>query len=306
MIISIGEILCDLIGWKCDSSMKFNVTIGGAPLNVALNLTNLGTDTYFYGVVGNDLFGNFIKSELLKYKSLKRLVKFDNDANTTLAISIKNNSEEDNFQFLRKNGADFKFDKNELYNLLNLSPKIIHFGSLFLSDYECYLLMLEYVKDIKEKNVLCSFDVNYRDDIFNNKHEAKKRYLEFINEMDIVKFSEKEIKYLAGKENLDEAIKYFSFLKVFFITLGSKGSICAYKKQTYFLPSEPSVKVVDSIGAGDSFYSGVLHQLENKDINNLSKDDILNALLLGNRCGAKTVSQVGATGAYKSIEDVME
>ena len=52
MILVIGEILIDLIGEDNNDGIDLTARLGGAPFNVASNLSFLDVPTTFYGVVG--------------------------------------------------------------------------------------------------------------------------------------------------------------------------------------------------------------------------------------------------------------
>jgi sugar/nucleoside kinase (ribokinase family) len=56
MILSIGEILVDMIG---DKENAYRMFIGGAPFNVAVNARQAGAGTGFVGRIGKDVAGRF-------------------------------------------------------------------------------------------------------------------------------------------------------------------------------------------------------------------------------------------------------
>ena len=58
MILSIGEILADLIGEKNDGALTFRVFCGGAPFNLAVNAKQSGATVGFVGRVGNDVIAS--------------------------------------------------------------------------------------------------------------------------------------------------------------------------------------------------------------------------------------------------------
>ena len=55
MIVCIGEILADMIGFNKDGVISFNRYAGGAPFNVACDIKKLQGKAGFVGCVGNDL-----------------------------------------------------------------------------------------------------------------------------------------------------------------------------------------------------------------------------------------------------------
>lgn len=66
MILSIGEILADLIGEKNDGALTFRAFCGGAPFNLAVNAKQSGATVWFVGRVGNDVIGRFVTAEAEK------------------------------------------------------------------------------------------------------------------------------------------------------------------------------------------------------------------------------------------------
>ena len=60
MILSIGEILADVIVGEDNSSLQMEAHLGGAPLNVAVNAARAGADVAFTGRVGRDVIGKFL------------------------------------------------------------------------------------------------------------------------------------------------------------------------------------------------------------------------------------------------------
>ena len=62
------------------------------------------------------------------------------------------------------------------------------------------------------------------------------------------------------------------------------------------------VKVKDTVGAGDSFYSGFLHAYLNLD--DINNQNLNGALEFASACGALTCLKDGAINGYKSEKDV--
>lgn len=307
MILVIGEILIYLIGKDNNDGIDLTARLGGAPFNVASNLSFLDVPTIFYGAVGEDIFGQYILKEAKKSYKLNLNIMKVKDRNTTLATYIKNdNSSEGTFEFIRKNGSDYYFNKNDLTKIDLSKVNLIHFGSLFLSNEFARNNIFNFIDETKSnRKIIFSFDVNYREDIFKGEKDYKNIYLKMIEKMDIVKFTLDEILLLSNKSSLKEALDYFSYLKLIIVTMGKDGSLAYYKGMRLFMEALKNIEVVDSIGAGDSFYSGVISSLYLKDIDNLSDEDLLKALKLGSICASKTLMQKGATFAYKSKKDLI-
>ena len=300
MILVIGEILMDMIGSSAPSSLKVEGKLGGAPLNVASDLSDLGIEATFHGVLGNDIIGNFLKDQLKGHKpNLRFALRTREDRQTTIAFFLKDKGD---FQFLRKLGADYSFEASELLDLPFKEAKIIHFGSLFLSSMEAREKIFLAIGTYKKQGKLISFDVNFRSDIF-GEEDYLAYYEKMISYADIVKFTKEELLMLSGESDMVNALRKYEGKKIVLITDGSKGSYCFYGGKLFFAPSV-AVQPVDTIGCGDSFMAGVLSYLHEKDIDALSDSDVAALLARGNECGKRTCLVQGALHAYESLEDV--
>lgn len=220
------------------------------------------------------------------------------DRETTIAFFLKDKGE---FQFLRKNGADYDFDKETLLSLPYQNAKIIHFGSLFLSDKKARETIFECIKEYKKEGKIISFDVNYRSDIFKDTDDIVSYYKEMISYSDIVKLTKDELVLLTGTEDMNNALKTFDDRKVILITDGENGSYCYLNGKLYHQASE-KVNPIDTIGCGDSFMAGCLSYIHNHSLT--TKENILDMLSRGNECGKRTCLVSGALHGYHSLEDL--
>ena len=95
MILSIGEILADMVGENADGTLTFKAFVGGAPFNVAVNVKKAGANVGFVSRIGKDVIGRFCKAEAEKF-GLDRLdLQEDEKRNTTIAFVSLNDGERD-------------------------------------------------------------------------------------------------------------------------------------------------------------------------------------------------------------------
>ena len=297
MILVIGEILVDRIGKEIDGRLDLTANRGGAALNVASDLANLRKETIFYGVVGKDVLGSFLSDSLKKCPScFHPKVAFRKDKETTIAFYLKDKG---TFQFIRKNAADYDFSLKERKALPYSKCDRVHFGSLFVSDISARKSVLSFVKERKKRNKIISFDVNFRQDIFKENQKYVSYYQEMVSLCDIVKFTKEEILRLSKKDNLKQAMEFYSHsAKLILVTDGKKGAYAFYKGKSYFEKSTPVSKIADTIGCGDSFRAGCLSYVEDRKLDELKEKEIRQRLKKGNECGAKTCLVNGALHAY--------
>ncbi|MBR4496058.1 MAG: carbohydrate kinase [Acholeplasmatales bacterium] len=292
MILCIGEILVDMIGNEKNGVTSFERYPGGAPFNVCAGINRLGGKAGFIGSVGNDLMGHFLKSFVDKLNLEYQDIYLDNEHNTTLAFVANSADGERSFSFNRKNTADYQIKIESLEKIKDAN--IIHLGSLMLSEKKGIKIADEVVRLTKKYNKLLSFDVNYRDDIFNSKEEAINISLTYLKKADIVKLSEDEVKLLSGLDDLDLGIKKITLdNQLVLVTLGSNGSRFYFKGMTETVPTM-KIKAVDTTGAGDAFYASILKHVDELDFNNIKKEELVNILSDANICGARACMQKGS------------
>lgn len=290
MILSIGEILADMVGTENNGSLKFDAFCGGAPFNVAVNAKNAGASVGFVGCVGDDVIGKFLIKQAKKANLDYLDIQVDEVRSTTLAFVTLTDGERD-FAFNRRDTADYNIDIKSIdlskYSGLN----ILHLGSLMLSEENGRIFAKEIVETIKKSNIKLSFDMNFRMDTYDNFETAKQAYKPYVECADIIKFSDDEIKLYTGIDDIEKAVK--SILRndqLLLLTLGSKGSAYYYNGESGIVGTE-KVKPIDTTGAGDAFFGTFLANIEGKQFN---KENIENALIKANRAGAATTQFLGA------------
>lgn len=297
MILCVGEILADMIGSVQNGETIYERKAGGAPFNVACAAKRFGAATGFVGSVGSDLIGDFLEQFAagrgLDFLSLKR----DTERSTTLAFVQLDASGERSFCFYRKNTADYHLP--EIGDECIGRADIVHIGSLMLSEpcgREYAYALAERVHRAGRK---VSFDVNFRTDIFRDTESALKIYREMIRLADIVKFSEDEAGAF-GKAYLETLSD-----KLVCVTLGGAGSEWRRDGRRGRVPSV-KVHPVDTTGAGDAFYAGVLSRLDGAENKNWTDDFLTEALFFGNICGALNTLGKGAIDALPTLAQAEE
>ena len=298
MLISIGEILVDVF---VDGEKK-NAFPGGAPFNLAANIAHFGGDVSFYGVVGKDDDGAFLRNFALE-KVPGSIIESLDDRHTSEAIVALENGER-TFRFNRNNGADYALSIKTFARLNLEKANIIHIGSLMLSYEEGQSFFYEAIQYAKaHSSALISFDVNYRDDIFPSPEIARKTFLKAIKYADIVKFTEEELRLLSGKEDLDEAIgRLLKPNQIAFVTLGKDGSLFYQGDKKIHAETKP-LKPFDTTGAGDAFYSYILYALDN-DLDLHDDKAIKLALEKANYVGGQATQKKGAIGVVPSVDEI--
>lgn len=310
-VTALGELLIDFTPAGVSSAGKvlFERNPGGAPANVLAAVTRLGGTGAFIGKVGNDQFGHFLKQVLADNSIETRGLKFSDDVNTTLAFVHLDEKGDRSFSFYRKPGADTTLDVNDLeYGLIDDS-RIFHFGSLSMTDEPSRSATLRAVEYAKKKGKTVSYDPNWRPPLWRNDKAATEGMNLGLKYADILKISGVELEFLTGEKDLDKGSKKFfdMGIKLIVVTLGPKGCYYRCNAGTGLLPAYDT-KVVDTTGAGDAFFGGLLYKVGKSglDIGNIGKADIEDIIDFSNAVGATCAAKRGAIPAMPTLSEVKE
>ena len=295
MILCVGEILADMIGSVKDGQTVYARKAGGAPFNVACAAKQFGAHSAFVGNVGDDLIGTFLEVFARGRGLDELLIRRDPQRNTTLAFVQLDEHGDRSFCFYRKNTADYHLP--EVPDELLDRAHIVHVGSLMLSEEEGRTYAASLMRRAHAAGKLVSFDINFRTDIFRNAAEAVAIYREIIALADIVKFSEDEVETF-GNEYVNGLHE-----KLVCVTLGKEGCMWRYRGEERMLPTI-DIKPVDTTGAGDAFYAGVLSRLDETQPHEWTPEVLSHALNYGNVCGALNTLGHGAIDHLPTREEI--
>lgn len=295
MILCVGEILADMLGTFNGGAVTYERNAGGAPFNVACAIKQFGGKTAFVGNVGNDIIGKYLIDFAKSRRLDKCLIRADEEHNTTLAFVELDNSGERSFCFYRKNTADYFLPY--IPDSLLAEADIVYVGSLMLSEGAGLDYAEKLAERAKRADKLVAFDVNFRTDIFPDKSQAIEKYKKLISAADIIKLSEDEVEiftpeYLCGLQD-----------KLVCISLGAEGSKWQYRGEEKQVATV-KIKPVDTTGAGDAFFGGVLTKLSGKTKSEWTPEVLNEALRFGNICGALNTKGKGAIAHLPTVEEI--
>ena len=295
MIIISGENLIDVFQDKNKNIYK--MLVGGAGFNTAIALGRLKSDIYYLSNVSNDYFGNNIFKKL-KINNVK--TNLTDRSEFLTALAFVNNQKKPRFSFYSDNSA-FRYTYKK-----KISKK--YFNKINLAYFTCLSLYLEPVasqslklmRDLKKKSIIF-IDPNIRKKVIENKKKyinLFKKYMRFAN---IIKLSNEDLNYLSSNKNKKKIIlkwiKKYS-LSAVILTKGKDGAIL-YTKNFFINEKAKKIKVIDTVGAGDTFSAGVISYLDKKKllnlkkINKITKKDWLKALRFANMIASINCSRAG-------------
>ena len=294
-VICIGEALID---FKYENN-SFSMNAGGAPANVCCAISKLGGNATIITKLSNDIFSNFLIDSFKKYNIDTSNIVIDDKEKCGLAF-IKDNK----YSFYFNDSSSVKLNKKDIKIKLFDKDSITHFCSLCLGNYPS-LYATKYV--LENTKGLVSFDVNLRENIWDDKNLMIERVKEFIKYSDILKLSIEELYKVTGKENELDSIKELVSLsdkwKVLIITKGSNG-VDAYNRSLDKIHIDGlKVKEVDTTGAGDTFIGSFLYYIQRFNID-LNLNNLKSALEFANKASAFKVSHKGTMEGMPTYYDM--
>nr|WP_294493297.1 carbohydrate kinase [uncultured Mediterraneibacter sp.] len=310
-ITSFGEMLIDFTiqGKNEDGQVLFARNPGGAPANVAVAASRLGAHTAFLGKVGKDMHGEFLRAVLEREQVDTRGLILDEKYFTTLAFVDINEAGERTFSFARKPGADTEIQKEELDIDILDRTNIFHAGSPSLTSQPARDTTFYAVKRAKNKGSIISYDPNYRASLWESEKTAKRHMRSLLPYVDMIKISDEETKLLTDFQGAEEAARelYRQGIKVVAVTLGSEGAY-VYCKEGGRKVSGFKSHVVDTNGAGDSFWGGFLYRISKsaKCLDELGLNELEEAARFGNAVAGLCVEKRGAIPAMPDLQQVEE
>ncbi len=308
-ISAFGEILIDFTNQGVnDTNQKIFVrNPGGAPANVLVAATKMGSKTAFLGKVGDDMHGVFLQ-ETLKQQDLNidGLI-LDPNHFTTLAFVDLDEFGERTFSFARKPGADTQLTIDELNTDVLKNSRIFHVGSLSLTTNPSRETTFHAIKCAKHHGALISYDPNYRASLWPTEQIAKEHMRSLIPYVDIMKISDSEIELLTDKKTYEEAAKDLCSqgVKIVVVTLGDKGAYVCTTLNGQLVQGFSS-QVVDTTGAGDAFWGGFLHGIahSNLALESLQLSDLVHYARIANAVASLCVEGLGAIPSMPDLETI--
>ena len=226
-VVALGELLIDFTCVSTDAEGYPTMAAhpGGAPANFLAALTKFGASTAFLGKVGTDALGKLLTGTLQKAGIETRGLIASDDVFTTLAFVTLDESGDREFSFSRKPGADTCITFEELDLSLVDEAKVLHFGTLSLTDEPARSATYQLVDYAKSTGKLITYDPNLRKPLWKDLEEAKKQMLWGLSKADVVKISDEEVQFLFGlgvKEGAQYILEHYP-VKLVFVTCGPEG-----------------------------------------------------------------------------------
>jgi fructokinase len=267
-----GETLIDLVQADVGSSDSFSTTwlalSAGGPMNSAVALGKLGADTHFLGRLSRDAFGRQLRQHILE-ANVKLDLATESSQATSIAVVSLDEQGVASYTFHFNDTANFGWQIDDLPELN--TDDWLHIASLSCVVSPGAEVLLDWMRNVQAG---VSYDINVRPTVITDPDAYWSKVQPWFRmvgrRQGIVKASDEDIKFLAkaqadGGEKADNdpvelvgrwVEQYGLGLAV--ITLGPGGAVAVEPGGNVTrVPGFPT-KVVDTVGAGDTFMAGFL------------------------------------------------
>lgn len=314
-IVCFGEALIDFLALPAQPGQPrhFVEYAGGAPANASAAVARLGGNARFVGMLGEDMFGEFLMSQLRAFGVDTRFALRTSEARTALAFVSLDEEGERSFSFYRPPAADLLFRAEHFREEAFADAAVMHVCSNSLTEADIARTTIAGMRLAREQGALVSMDLNLRPSLWPEGFDAAPRLWEALAQADIIKLCRSEADFLIHRAGHHDAMLqrlWQGSARLVLITDGGKPIRWHTRSATGEAPTF-RVPVVDTTAAGDAFVGALLQRLvtrgaraEDFDAWLADESAIVDALRHAAAGGALATTRHGAFAALPTSDDL--
>ncbi len=294
-LLTLGEIMLRLSPPNYERMTRgdvFDKRAGGSELNVASGVALLGLRTGVISRLPQNALGTFIKNRIRFEGVSDDYLIYDESEDARLGIYYYENGaapRKPSIVYDRRNSSMTRISLDELPESVYTSTRMFHTSgiTLALNKNTCNVTT-EMIKRFKKGGALVSFDCNYRANLW-SEEEARAAIKNILPYVDILFVSEETSRRMMQKSGeLSDIMKSYTTDYPVKVVCTTQREVISPRKHNFtstiydavhdkFYTEAPykDIDVIDRIGSGDAYVSGVLYGL-------LKYDDVEKALEYGN------------------------
>lgn len=314
-IIGMGEVMLRLSppGKETISQSKvFEKNVGGSELNVVSGAAMLGVRSAMITKIPANKIGHLVRNQISGGSVSDKYLVYDNSAESRLGIYYYESGaypRKSSVIYDRARSSVCSLSLDEIPDDIYSKTKIFHISSITLAlNPNLRKTALEVIKRFHETGALISFDVNYRAALW-SEDEARAVIEDVFNYVDFLFVSEETSRRMLRRTGTLEEIMegYVKDYGVKLVATTRREAISPtchnfnskifYDGKFYEEKPYNGIEVIDRIGSGDAYLSGVLYGL-------LKTGDVQQALELGNASSAVKNTVLGDM-SVSSIDEIM-
>jgi fructokinase len=285
-IACFGEVLWDLFPGK-------EKRAGGAPFNVAYNLSKMGVEARMISSVGEDDLGVEIISKITGWGIPIDNIQVNPSRPTSTVVATFDEHKEAHYDIITGVAWDFIETLPTDKDMVREADAVV-FGSLATRNEKSRNTLLT----LLESSVFSVFDINLRKpyyDLGGIKELLHKSQLAKFNKAELLLLLESLGKSYSTEEDAISYLHDTFNLPEIIVSKGSKGALYAVDGSFHFYPAV-NITVEDTVGSGDAFLAGFLSKRFEKGA---SVDNIMQQAV---SLGAFITSKEGACPEYSFEE----
>jgi fructokinase len=299
MLLSCGDALVDFLPVRSVDGRDAAVPVaGGSCLNIAVGMARLGAPAGFVGGISTDLFGRIVADHALTSKVDLRYAT--RSAHQTTLAFVRYVGGEPQYAFYDEATAS----RNWTYRAGAIpfgEIEAIHVGSTTLANNQGAAQTLAMIEDADGATTV-SFDPNCRPNLVRDKARYVEQMDAFAAAADIVRMSDVDFEFLYGGRDYEERARALmaTGTSLVVVTHGIKGAQAWHRATGPVKVEAPTIDVVDTVGAGDSFQAALLFALraigriKSETLAQADAGELDRVLSFAAACAAFTCSRAGA------------
>jgi len=314
-IVCFGEALIDFLatGGESGAPRAFIQHAGGAPANASVAVARLGGRAQFVGMLGADMFGDFLLRSLDEAGVGTRYVRRTAAAKTALAFVSLDAEGERSFSFYRPPAADLLFGSSDFDDECFARTSVFHVCSNSLTEPGIAEVTLEGMARARSHGALVSIDLNLRPALWPADVDPLPWLWRALAAADLIKLAGNELEYLATREPGGSARVIERLLETARMVVVTDGAapLCWYTREDRGVLETFAVSAIDTTAAGDAFIGGLLYQLQARGVDSgafegfiTDRTALVDSLRFAAGCGALTVTRHGAFAALPRFDEV--
>lgn len=318
-LMTIGRVSMDLfslqIGAPFSQIESFDAGVGGSPTNIAIGTSRLGLKTVALTAVGHDPVGDFVLHFLENEGVITKYIPRKDDARTGLAVLGIEPPDKFPLVFYRENPADIYLSIDDIDASPLSDCRALLMSGTALSRGTCRDATLYAVEVARRSDTKVFMDLDVRPDQWNHPRGYGINIRAILPYVDAIIGTEEEF-YAALAPNpnpimqgqsLNETLKteLYDLIDIFrtahqqitiILKQGADG-VRVYQADDISNVAGFPVEIVNTVGAGDAFASGLIFAY-------LQGRDWLQSAQFANACGAIVVTRHGCAKAMPYSDEV--
>ncbi|KRE29025.1 ribokinase [Mycobacterium sp. Soil538] len=262
----IGEALIDIVERDGNVTGEY---VGGSPLNVAVGLGRLGRPVDFLTHIATDARGKRIR-DYVEASGVQLVSGSLTAERTPTARALLDPAGRATYTF----DIDWQLSGTPEA----ATPGVLHTGSI-ATVLEPGCLATAALVEAYRPSATITFDPNIRPALIDDPDAARSRVDRLLERADVVKVSDEDLRWLEPARTPEEVASAWlgAGPSVVVVTEGADGAVAMCRAGKVRVPAG-NVQVVDTVGAGDAFMTGLIDALWSLDLLGAQRRSQLHAI----------------------------